>query len=139
MRQEDLFLAIAAADDDWLLQSEEALAKAAETTNFTFGCKAIFAIGGKKEDGWVRKYDERPFADVDASIVTTHMMLEIQDLGLGTTWVGHFEVNRLKELFPEMADYDMVALLPVGYPAPDAEPSGNHTTRKPLSELVSVL
>ena len=123
----------------WLLKSEEALAKVSETTAFTFGCKAVFAVGGKKEDGWVRKYDERPFADVDASIVAAHMMLAVEDLGLGTTWVGHFEVNRLKELFPEMAPYDMVALFPVGYPAEDAEPSQNHTLRKPLNELLEVL
>lgn len=77
----------------------------------------------------MRPFDKKNFADVDASIAATHIMLAIEDLGLGTTWVAHFDAPKLKELFPEMADYELVAIFPVGYPAEDAAPSPRHTER----------
>ena len=44
-----------------------------------------------KNISWKRKYDGKDEGIIDASIVTTQMMLEIQDLGLGTTWIGSFD------------------------------------------------
>ena len=85
----------------------------------------------------MRKYDGRNFADVDASIVGTHIMLAAHDLGLGTTWVGHFDAPAVHEAFPETEGYDLVALFPIGYPADDASPAEHHFSRKPASELVT--
>jgi|GEM_PF-51917 nitroreductase len=123
----------------WVLRSEEALAKARECTQCHFGAPLIFAVGYKNEDGWVRPSDGRPFADVDASIVGTQMMLEIHDLGLRTTWVGFFDAPKLHEKFPEMDGYEMIALFPTGYAAENAHPSHMHNDRKDKSELVEFL
>ncbi len=49
-------------------------------------------------------------------------MLQITDLGLATTWVGHFDAPALKQMYPEMADYNLIALFPIGYAAEDATP-----------------
>lgn len=121
----------------WVLQSPEALEKANRTTACGFGAPVIIAVGGKKEDGWTRPFDGRPFADVDAAIVGTHIMLAATDLGLGSTWVGWFDNVKLAELFPEMRGWDLVALFPIGYP--DADPAPKHTLRKPTEELVERL
>ena len=67
------------------------------------------------------------------------MMLEIQDLGLGTTWVGSFDEEKLKDLFPSMKGYNIVALFPTGYPAENAHPSRLHTIRKEKEQVVEVL
>ena len=91
------------------------------------------------DEAWTRKYDGRNFADVDASIVGTHIMLAAHDLGLGTTWVGHFDAPAVKEAFPETAGYDLVALFPIGYPAADAAPSAAHLEHKSAEELVTRL
>jgi nitroreductase len=125
----------------FLLQSEEAKRKLAEANSFPFvqDAPAAFVIGSDAETGWVREYDGMNFADVDAAIVTTHMLLEIHDLGLGSTWCGHFDAGRLKELFPEMAAYNLIAVLPVGYPAETAHPSRLHTARKSREETVTGL
>lgn len=123
----------------WVFQSAEALEKVRATTPCAFGGSVMFAIGGKPKDAWVRQFDKKNFADVDATIVATHMMLEIQDLGLGTTWIGHFDAPALKAAFPEMADYEMIALFPVGYPTADAAPAKGHFNCKPMEELVAVL
>ena len=73
----------------------------------------ILMLGARADEAWVRKYDGRNFADVDASIVGTHIMLAAHDLGLGTTWVGHFDAPAVHEAFPETAGYDLVALLAI--------------------------
>lgn len=123
----------------WLMQSEKAVEAISQITRFSFDAKVFFVVGYKEDEAWVRKYDGRNFADVDASIVAAQMMLEIQDLGLGTTWVGHFNGPKLKELYPEMENYGLIAIFPVGYPAEDAEPAEHHFVRKSREEAVTVL
>lgn len=121
----------------WVFETPEAAQRLAACTRFHFGARVIIAVGAKADEAWVRKYDGRNFADVDASIVATHIMLAAHDLGLGTTWVGHFDAPAVKEAFPEMADYDLVALFPLGYPAPDGGPSAQHDKRKDVADLVT--
>ena len=123
----------------WVLKSEEAMQKVSQTTSFIFGAPVAFVVGSKAESAFVRSFDKKNFADVDASIAATHMMLEIEALGLGTTWVGHFDAPKLKELFPEMADYELVAIFPVGYPAEDAKPSARHAERAGIEMLADWL
>lgn len=125
----------------WVLTSDDARAKAASATKMAFLAEThvIFAVGAKEDEAWVRQYDGKNFAEVDASIAATQMMLEIHAQGLGTTWVGHFDAPKYKELFPEMSGYSLIALFPVGYPAEDSEPSPRHTEKRPSTELVKEL
>lgn len=123
----------------WLIEGGDALEKVRSTTPCHFNANVIIAVGSKEEGAFVRPSDNENFADVDAAIVGTHIMLEVHALGLGTTWVGFFDAPKLKELIPEMADFNIVALFPIGYPADDAAPSDRHANRKPVSELVTRL
>ncbi|MBQ7220655.1 MAG: nitroreductase family protein [Synergistaceae bacterium] len=125
----------------WVLKSDEALAKIKSCTPFKWmeNAQAVIAVGGTTEGAFVRPSDGRNFEDVDASIIATHIMLAVHDAGLASTWVGMFDAVKAKELFPEMADYDLVALFPVGYPADDAVPSERHTLRKSFDEMVKFL
>ena len=125
----------------WVLKSDEALAKIKSCTPFKWmeNAQAVIAVGGTTEGAFVRPSDGRNFEDVDASIIATHIMLAVHDLGLASTWVGMFDAVKAKELFPEMADYDLVALFPIGYPADDAVPSERHTLRKSFDEMVKFL
>lgn len=121
----------------WVVSDPDAVARLSACTRFHFDAKVIIMLGAAPEEAWVRKYDGRNFADVDATIVGTHMMLAIHDLGLGTTWVGHFDAPAVKEAFPETEPYDLVALFPIGYPADGDEPAPKHFERKPVDELVT--
>ena len=123
----------------WIIRNPEDIEKVAQTTAYTFQAPMIFAVGGKPEEAWVRKYDSKNFVDIDASIVASHMMLEIHELGLGTTWVGSFDERKLKELIPAMDGYNIVALFPTGYPAAEAHPAKLHTIRKAREVLVEEL
>ena len=96
-------------------------------------------VGYKSEEGWVRPFDQRNFADIDAGIVATHIMMQIQDLGLATTWVGFFDAPKLKSIYPVMADYELIALFPIGYPEENSQPSERHYERKTQKEILTVL
>ena len=121
------------------MDSEEAKAKIAQSTRFSFGAENFLVVGYKNEQGWTRKFDQHNFAEVDASIVATFIMMQIEDLGLATTWVGYFDEPKLKELCPEMKEYGLIAIFPIGYAAEDAEPNPMHFERKKREEILEIL
>ena len=67
------------------------------------------------------------------------MMLQAADLGLGTTYVGMFDPEKLLAAFPEMNGLVPTALLPLGYPAEGAHPSRLHADRIPMENMVRYL
>lgn len=121
------------------LHSEQAKADIRRASSYTFGADSFLVVGYREEEGWERTFDQRNFADVDASIVATHMMLAIEDLGLSTTWVGYFDAPMLQRMYPQMKDYHLIALFPIGYAAEEAAPSDRHFKRKTTEELVDIL
>lgn len=118
----------------WAIESPDARAKLAETTAGVF-----LVIGSKADEAWVRPDDDLNFADVDAAIVATHIMLAIHNEGLRATWVGKFNTPKLKELFPVMEGYNLIAIFPVGYPTEKGVPSPRHKERKSAVDIVQVL
>lgn len=121
----------------WVVKSQEGLAKLSGATDYTYGAPVVFMVGAKPEDAWVRKYDGKNGAEVDAAIVGTHIMLEASALGLGNVWVGSFDPAVIQAEFPETAGYEMVCLFPVGIPA--AQPGPNHGKRISLEDFASEL
>lgn len=124
----------------WVIRSEEGIRKVNETTPYGFGASTVIVVGGMPDEAWVRDADGKNFADVDASIAATHLMLETHELGLGTTWIGIINVPKLKQLFPEMEGYDIVGLFPIGYPAKDSggQPSKMHLKRKNIKDIADI-
>ena len=123
----------------FVMQSEYAKDVVRQALSNTYGANTFLIVSAKTSEGPVRTSDNFNFPLVDASIVATHMMLEIEDLGLATTWMGAFNPLILKEAFPEMKDLALVGIFPVGYAAKDAKPSPKHSKSKPKNELVTIL
>jgi nitroreductase len=84
----------------------------------------------------VRSFDKKHSGWVDASIVTTQMMFQAADLGLGTTWVMYFDPAKTREQFQLPEQLIPVAFLPTGFPAADAVPADRHLLRHSLDKLV---
>lgn len=84
----------------------------------------------------MRKYDSALSSPVGAVIVTTHMMLETHNIGVGCCWVMHFDPNAMRETFNIPESYEPVALLVMGYPSDDAKPLDLHHQFRPMNEVV---
>lgn len=123
----------------FVLQSPEALEKADGCTGCHFHPPVMLVVAYDPAVSWHREGDGKDHGEIDAAIAATQMMLQAADLGLGTTYVGMFEPEKLKAAFPELKDLGITALLPIGYPAEGAHPSRLHADRKPLEELVRYL
>lgn len=121
----------------WKVTSAESIEKIKQATNFTFGAGLFLVLGVDKNVAFTRPFDNMNFGQIDGSIIATHIWLAVQDEGLGTTWVGWFDPNKLQELIPEMQGYDLIAIFPIGYPAEDAKPSNRHEDRRAVNEVVT--
>ncbi len=119
-----------------VLESREALDRLKECTPYHFSAPLAILVCYDKTVSWKRKYDGDDAGTVDAGIVTTHMMLQAAELGLGTTWVGSFDPDKVRDAFRLPANYVPVAILPIGYPAADARPSVMHDKREPLEKTI---
>lgn len=83
-----------------------------------------------------RPFDNQDFGIVDATIVAIHMMLEISDLGLGSTFMSGFNPDKLRKELSLPLNIIPVALLPMGYPAENSTPSPSHEQRLDISKTV---
>lgn len=68
------------------VQSEEGLAKISKAANI-YGAPLAIIVCADHDKAWVRPFDQKQTGDIDASILTDHMMLQATELGLGTVWV----------------------------------------------------
>ena len=119
-----------------VLTDEEQLKKLSNCTQYGWNAPVIMIIFYDKESSYKRdKYDNKEFGDIDTSIVTTHMMLEAQNLGLGTTWIGSFDPQKIIETYNVPNNLIPVAILPIGYPSEDIKPSKLHEERKDISDF----
>ncbi len=118
-----------------VLQDEEKLSKLSECTRYGWNAPVIMIICYDKNISWKRKFDGKDEGIVDAAIVATQMMLEIEDLGLGTTWIGYFDSQKVKEIYELPENYEVVAILPIGYKSDDSKPSEMHYKRNSLEEM----
>lgn len=120
-----------------VINSPEGLEKLKDCTRCHFDCTCAMLVCYNKNECWVRKYDGETSGFVDASIVTTHMMMEATELGIGSTWVMHFNPAKMVEAFNIDENIVPVALLVMGHAADDAAPIEMHSKVRDINEVVS--
>lgn len=122
-----------------IIRDKEAIEKLKQSTNFTFNAPVILMVCYDVSEAWKDPFECIDIGTVDATIVATQMMLEAADLGVGSTFVGHFRTKKMMEDFNIPAYLKPICLLPMGYPCkehPAGKPSKMHETRKALEETV---
>ena len=112
------------------------LAMVDECTPCRFNAQAVLLVCYDKSVCWKRKFDGANSGEVDASIITTHLMLAAHELGLGSCWVMYFNPAKASELFALPENIVPIAFLPIGYPADDAAPAALHSQRISLNEIL---
>ena len=119
------------------VQSEEGLAKIGKAADI-YGAPLAIIVCADHDKAWVRPFDQKQTGDIDASILTDHMMLQATELGLGTVWVCYFDPAVLRKEFDLPANLEPVNILVIGYSNEGTgDPNRFNKQRIPMSQLVS--
>ena len=121
----------------WAISDPGTLEAIKGVTRSNYSAPLIIVVGCRPADAWVRRYDGKNGAEVDASIVATYLMLAAENEGLSTLWVGSFDPALLRGILPGAEGYELVAMINVGYPAPESQPSPMHGARKAMEDFLT--
>ena len=120
-----------------VVQQPDGLEKLKKGAN-VYGAPLAIIVCGDRNEAWIRPYDDKNILDIDASIVTDHMMMQASDLGLGTVWVCYFDPVAVKREFNIPDSVEPINILAVGYAAGEpTSPERHNQARKSLQEIVS--
>ena len=119
-----------------VINSDTSVEKLKKCTKCHFDAPTAMLICYNKDESWIRKYDNALSAPVDASIVTTHMMLMAHSLGIGSTWVMHFDPEAVKTEFNIPENIIPHALLVMGYPHEDSKPFDMHNAYRDINDVI---
>lgn len=121
----------------FVVQSEEGICKLSKAANI-FQAPLAIIVCADHEKAWKRPFDGKQTCDIDASILTDHMMLQATELGLGSVWICFFKPDVISSEFSLPENLEPVNILAVGYTDEiPADPDRHNTMRIPLDELVS--
>lgn len=119
-----------------VVQKEEALKKLEKATN-TYKAPLAIIVCCDTLKTWTRPFDGKMLTDIDASIVTDHMMLQATDLDLGSVWIANFKADSVRAEFGLPNNLDIISILLIGYNAGKVESPDRHaTTRNPIESIV---
>lgn len=119
------------------VQSEEGLEKIGKAANI-YGAPLAIIVCADHNKAWVRPFDKKQTGDIDASILTDHMMLQATELGLGTVWVCYFKPDVIKKEFELPENLEPVNILVIGYPNEEsADINRFQTQRIKMEQLVT--
>ncbi len=119
------------------VQSGEGLEKVGKAANI-YGAPLAIIVCADHQRAWTRPFDSKRSTDIDASILTDHMMLEATELGLGSVWICFFRPDVLREEFSLPEHLEPVNILAVGYASgAPASPDRHDKARVPMEKLVS--
>ena len=81
-----------------VVQEKDGLEKIGKGANI-YGAPLAIIVCADHNKAWVRPFDKKKTSDIDASILTDHMMMEATELGLGSVWVCYFKPDVIRKEF----------------------------------------
>ncbi len=100
---------------------QDTLAKGNPATKSMTQAPVVFVLCGKLQAaGYYKGQVTTKFGDwfmFDLGIATQNLCLRAHDLGLGSVVVGLFDHNKAREVLHVPDGYEVVVMVPVGYPA----------------------
>ncbi len=120
-----------------VVQEKDGLEKIGKGANI-YGAPLAIIVCADHNKAWVRPFDKKKTSDIDASILTDHMMMEATELGLGSVWVCYFKPDVIRKEFSLPDNLEPINILAIGYPnEATADPERHSQNRIPIKELVS--
>ena len=121
----------------YVAKSEEARKKLASVCRCTFDAPVILVVCYDRNRDWKNKLQPGyESGETDAAIVCTHMMFQAFELGIGSSWVGYFKANEVANVLGLPENITVSALLPIGYPADNAQPAPLHTQYREFADTI---
>ncbi len=97
-----------------VMEDKTNLARLAKAANI-YHAPLAFIVCADQNTAWKRPFDGKQTTDIDASIVTDHMMLQAEQLGLGSVWICYFRHDVVRKEFNIPDNLEVVNILAVGY------------------------
>jgi nitroreductase len=120
----------------WVIRDEDTIKKLQKAGNL-FDAPLVIVVCGNRATAWKNSYDAFQSTEVDAGIVTDHMMMEATDIGLATLWVCKFDRNVVRHIFDLPSNLEPINILLIGYGRDEPKSPDRHDqTRKKIEELV---
>ena len=94
---------------------------------------AVKGLSGYEPDGTPSTSKGTHWQSFDAGVAAAHFCLAANALELGTLIMGRYDEGKIKEILRLPDEYDVSAIIAIGYPA--VIPAANE--RKPLKEVLS--
>ena len=119
-----------------VIRSEEGLKRLHKGAD-VYGAPLAILVCGDHNAAWIRPFDKKHMVDIDATIATTHMMLEATEQGLGSCWITYFDPGIIRQEFNLPPHVEPVNILALGYAAEEPPSSGRHAReRRPLEDFL---
>ena len=119
-----------------VINTAKSIEKLKKCTKCHFDAPCALLVCYNKDESWVSPFDGTLSAPVDASIVTTHMMLQAHSMGIGSCWVMYFDPQKMREEFDIPDNIIPAALLVMGHPADNCPVHPFHSTFRPKDEVI---
>lgn len=120
-----------------VVQGKDGMGKLGKAAN-TYHAPVAIIVCADHSKAWTRPFDGKSMTDIDATILTDHMMLQATELGLGTCWICYFKADVVSKEFNLPKELEPINILAIGYADENPADSERHTnTRIPLEKLAT--
>lgn len=118
-----------------VVSTPDGLSKLSKAGNI-HGAPLAIVVCSLKDKTWKRPQDGHLMGDIDATIATTHMMLQAWSEGVASCWITWFDPAVVRSEFALPDKVIPVNILALGYEDEQEQPSNRHLERIPLSDMV---
>lgn len=120
-----------------VVQGEEGMAKLGKAAN-TYNAPVAIIVCADHTKAWTRPFDGKTMTDIDATILTDHMMLQATELDLGTCWICYFKADVVSKEFNLPDNLEPINILAIGYADESPADSNRHIKERiPVEKLVT--
>lgn len=127
----------------YVVRSAESMTKLRGLCRMTYGAPMALMICYDEDISWKSTTatfgEDYEGGEVDAAIVTSAMMMQATELGLGSLWVRGMNAQLIHDEFGLPENEHLVAMLMLGYTDKNAAANKRRSSRKPLEEIVRAL